>query len=405
MVSPTKLMLVLTLPVYKTPSGLYIEDQACNGLRLWLENFDRVEFFGPEFEVDEPPPASLSVDQIVHRERLKIIPLPGTYSPLSFLRHLPRVARLLRNHMKQATHLHFAIAGIWGDWGSVAALVARREKRPYAVWTDQVASRVAEFSAGGRRGIRRLYWLVTARLLRPYERKVIEGAAVGLFHGADCYEAYARFSSAPHLVHDIHVPPEAAITAPQLDAKLASIEAGLRIVYVGRVHPEKGVLDWIEALRQAAAAGVKYQATWWGDGPLLDEAHTVVAAAGLAKRVHFAGSIEDRGKLLRFLRDADIFLFCHKIPESPRCLVEALICGTPLVGYHWPFAEELIAENGGGILTPRGDTAHLAANLAGLSVEIRRDLVRRASADGSRFNDEAVFRHRSELMKELLSRS
>jgi len=397
-------MLVLPLAVYRTPTGRHIERQACNGLRLWLENFDQVEFFGPEFVVNQPPPASLPVEQIVHAERLSIYPLPGTYNPITFARRLPAAARVLRRHIRTADYLHFGIAGVWGDWGSVAAQIAQHEKRPYAVWTDQVASRVADFTARGKRGINRLYWNITAALTGPYERNVIRGAALGLFHGADCYAAFAPISPAPRLVHDIHVPRAAAITPAELDRKLAELRPELQIVYAGRAHPQKGIRDWIETLTRLAEQGVNYHATWFGEGHMLDDARAAVATAGLESRIQFPGNVEEHAVLLRHLKKADLFLFCHKIPESPRCLVEALICGTPIVGYRWPFAEELISENRGGILTPTDDTASLAGQLAELTIERRADLIRRAAQDGSHFNDEAVFRHRSELMKELLSK-
>jgi glycosyltransferase involved in cell wall biosynthesis len=48
------------------------------------------------------------------------------------------------------------------------------------------------------------------------------------------------------------------------------------------------------------------------------------------------------------LRTTDIFLFCHKTAELPRCLGEALAAGSPLVGYGSAYARDLVATNGGG---------------------------------------------------------
>ena len=49
-------------------------------------------------------------------------------------------------------------------------------------------------------------------------------------------------------------------------------------------------------------------------------------------QITFLGGL-DHDQLLRELKARDVFVFCHKIPESPRCLIEALQCGVPIVGY------------------------------------------------------------------------
>ena len=96
-----------------------------------------------------------------------------------------------------------------------------------------------------------------------------------------------------------------------------------------------------------------------------------------------------------------MFVFCHKTPESPRNLIEALVSGTPLVGYDSPFPKDLISAHGGGLLTPKDDVGALVSSLAGLARDRQRlaDLIGRAAQDGHPFNDVAVFRHRSEVIR------
>jgi len=68
---------------------------------------------------------------------------------------------------------------------------------------------------------------------------------------------------------------------------------------------------------------------------------------GLREVVDFPGFLSDRSELLEKLRLAHMMLFTHVTPESPRCLLEALICGTPIVGYANGFAKDLTAGRGG----------------------------------------------------------
>jgi colanic acid/amylovoran biosynthesis glycosyltransferase len=110
--------------------------------------------------------------------------------------------------------------------------------------------------------------------------------------------------------------------------------------------------------------------------------------------------MRDRVKLLELLRAADMMLFCHLTPESPRCLIESLLSGTPIVGYASAYPEDLIAVNGGGVLTSMSPVA-LSAELIRLASDgaLLAALFERAARDGHDMNDEAVFDHRVELMK------
>jgi glycosyltransferase involved in cell wall biosynthesis len=102
--------------------------------------------------------------------------------------------------------------------------------------------------------------------MAPYERLVIRRAALGLFHGADCFEAYAKYCCNSHLVHDIHVGSADLIELSTIRQQRTSHDL-LRIAYAGRVHREKGVFDWIDAMAVLASQGTAFDAVWFGDGP------------------------------------------------------------------------------------------------------------------------------------------
>jgi len=212
----------------------------------------------------------------------------------------------------------------------------------------------------------------------------------------DCYSAYSGYCKNPHLVHDIHLSREDCITASELKTRITRT-GPIRLVYAGRVHRDKGVFDWIEAL---SIADVEFTAVWFGDGPALPMARSRVDELGLSDRVKFPGSVESHSKLIRALKDFDAFVFCHKTPESPRCLVEALMCGLPIIGYDSPYPRDLIRSYGGGLLTPINEPRRVAESIP-LFVQKRESLSISAFNDGRAFDTTEVFRHRSELMRSI----
>ena len=401
------LLIYAPVPLYARADGtLLLEEQACNGLRLWAENFERLLVMMP-IESGMPPPNWVPLSNVgASLERIEVHPFPSAYRPDKFFAHLSKCRRQIRELIDRADYLSFAIGGLFGDWGAVACHEAYRMGRPYAVWTDRVESKVVRQSAN----VGPLRAQLRARLIhRPMallEKHVIRRASLGLFHGRETYEAYAPYCRKPEIVHDIHIARRDHIEPGALAEKIKDAESGgrLRICYVGRAEPMKGPLDWIEVLEKVAERSIDFDAVWLGEGSQYGEMKQRVARAGLQNRIRLPGHTADRAFVLGSLREAHIFLFCHKTPELPRCLIEALVSGCPIIGYDGAFARDLVSVHGGGQFAPLDNVAALAEIVAKLAKDRAQlgHLISQAAQDGSPFEDVEVFRHRSMLIKKYL---
>ena len=305
-------------------------------------------------------------------------------------------------HITRNRYLSFGIGGLVGDWAAVGARLAQSRGLRYSIHTDRVEHELMFQLASQKSPVRRLKAQLVGRSMRAYHRGIIRGCALGLWHGSDCFLAYSPWARENHLIHDIHLKPADVISAAELAAKQHSATRGrLRIVYAGRLDPMKAPLDWLRALGAARDLGADFEAVWLGDGPLHDDFHACLDQLGLRDYVRAPGFVSERATLLAELRRAHVFVFTHVTPESPRCLLEALISGSPIVGYQSAFAEELTSGRGGGAYVPLGDWQALGAKIAELWSNRARlaGLIFEAAENGSRFNDEAVFRERSELIR------
>jgi glycosyltransferase involved in cell wall biosynthesis len=408
--APATLLLYLSVPLHLRDGVPMLEDQACNGLRLWAEHFDRLIVVILKADRPAPPswvPLATAVGPAM--DRIEIVTVPEAYRPDRFLRALPGAIPVLRDAISRADYLGFAIGGLFGDWGAVGAFLAHRMGLPFYVWTDRVESDVVRQSATSGPWRRRLMARLTHRPMAWVERYLIRRADLGLFHGQETFDTFAPYSRNPHVVHDIHIRKSDHIDPARLTAKQAAAAGGgrLRFAYTGRADAMKGPHDWLSVMESLAASCIDFEATWLGDGDLADQMRARVASGVLRDRVRLPGFVRDRTAVLETLRAADLMVFCHKTPESPRCLIEALISGTPIAGYDSAFPRGLIQGNTGGVLTPRDDVPALAAAIADLARDRARlaDLIGRAAADGASFDDETVFRHRSELIKAHLPRT
>lgn len=400
------LLLVLPVPFRQGHGGLLVERQAANGLDRWAAEFSRVGVACPLLPatMGDLGQAWVGESTIERRRQLSLYPLPWAYHPRECLQHYRTTRETLGKFIGDHRYLQFAIGGLFGDWASVAALEAHRQHRPYAVWTDRVEHRVVRNLSRQESLPRRLRGWLISEAMRHYENHVIRRAALGLFHGSDTYLSYRDLCPRSHLVHDIHVGPEQAIHPATLAEKKAQATGPLRIVYAGRMDAMKAPLDWLRALALARDQGVAFQATWLGDGALMADCQALRKSLGLEDRVTLPGFVDDHARVLNELSDAHLLLFTHITPESPRCLLEALIKGCPIVGYRSFYPEDLLAEHGGGMLTPLGDPQALADALLALDRDRAKlaALMDAAAANGQRFNDRVVFAHRAALIKQYL---
>jgi glycosyltransferase involved in cell wall biosynthesis len=401
------ILLVLPVPFKKLDDGrLLCEEQATNGIDQWAEHFSHVTVAAPVLHGDLPQGASTVLwrDPVTlqHRDKVTLVPLPMAYSPLAFAASFTRGRRTLLQHITRNRYLSFGIGGLIGDWASLGARLAQSRGLPYSIHTDRVEHELMFKLASQKSLLRRWKAQLVGRTMRAYHRGIIRGCALGLWHGSDCFLVYSPWARENHLIHDIHLKPADAIPATALIAKQQSANGGrLGIVYAGRLDPMKAPLDWLRALGAARDLGAEFEAVWLGDGPLHDDFQACLDQLGLRDHVRTPGFVAERAALLAELRRAHVFVFTHVTPESPRCLLEALVSGSPIVGYMSAYADELTAGRGGGAFVPLGDWQALGAKVAQLAADRSSlaGLITEAAENGSRFNDEAVFRERCELIR------
>lgn len=404
------MLLVLHAPFRIRNGQIWWDSQACNGAEQWADSFGSIVVAAPvipeALAVQNTTTVWRSTATLARPDRFEFVPLPWAYSLPQFLQTYAQTRQHLAQLVRRCRYIQVAIGGLFGDWAAITALEAHRQNRRCAVHADRVEHQVVLSVAQQASWKKRLQAQVVSTLMARFERYVIQHGSLGLWHGQDCYAAYSPFCAASYVIHDVHIKPENAISAEALDRKLAeaSWTPLLRICYAGRIAPMKAPLDWVRALDQARSLGVQFHATWFGDGKLKSEMEALIAELALEDWIELYGFERNQDQLLERMRQAHLMLFTHITPESPRCLVEALASGTPIVGYASAYTEELTATHGGGSFVPVQDWQSLGQRLADLNSDRPRllRLIRAAAANGTRFNDRALFQQRSELIKQHL---
>jgi glycosyltransferase involved in cell wall biosynthesis len=403
-----RLLMVTHVPLRTIDGQHGLDKQTCRVLVRYAEQFDQVIYACPQVPEHEGNGRKASsswqaIAELPGADRIKMVPLPWAYRLPDFIKEYKKTRQLLSKYIQEANYLLFTPSILIGDWSAVACLEAMRLKRSYAVYEDRVEYEVIRRMLPTYSFKFRLKEAVQLPLIKPYSRFLIRNSQVGLFQGQDCYAAFAPICRDANCVYDVHTQKSDQIDPDTLHRKLAEVQDGkpIKVAYVGRATEMKGAIDWIKTIAQVCHAGVAIEATWIGDGPLLSEMQQLADNLEIREHINFVGFVSDLAEVLTLLKQQHIFTFCHKTPESPRCLIEALVAGCPIVGYESAYARGLIAEAGGGIFVPCEDQSALAEQILQLHHDRSKlsDLIRAAATSGQQFDEESVFARRSNLIK------
>jgi glycosyltransferase involved in cell wall biosynthesis len=144
------------------------------------------------------------------------------------------------------------------------------------------------------------------------------------------------------------------------------------VVYAGRLVPEKGVRELIEATASLPEVGLVIV----GDGPERRALEATAAALGATDRIRFVGAVA-HADVPRYLRHADVVVAPSWFEERGRVVLEAMAAGTPVIAARSGGVAASIEDGVNGLLVaPRSPQAlaaaiarvlsdeHLAASLA-----------------------------------------
>src|SRR4030042_4270093 len=149
----------------------------------------------------------------------------------------------------------------------------------------------------------------------------------------------------------------------------------MRIVFVGRLHPQKGIGTLLNALGRLARerADLSWQLQIAGTGPSMHELQALANELGINHCVDFLGHLDQVDSLLD---QGDCFVLPSLSEGMSNALLEAMARGLPCIVSNIAGNNNLILHQHNGWLVPPDDEQTLAEAIVEFSVNerLRRDL-------------------------------
>jgi L-malate glycosyltransferase len=172
-------------------------------------------------------------------------------------------------------------------------------------------------------------------------------------------------------------------SAKQLSHELGTKVDEILIGYVGRIVEEKGLKTLLYAVKQIQS--LPWQLVVVGSGPYEAEFDAIAKNLQLTHRIKRVGYVPHTETPL-YLSALDILVLPSETRSNwkeqfGRVIIEAIACGTPVVGSDSGEIPYLIKATGGGITFPEGQSVALAEQLKRLILDV--DLRSRLAKQGS----------------------
>jgi glycosyltransferase involved in cell wall biosynthesis len=138
-----------------------------------------------------------------------------------------------------------------------------------------------------------------------------------------------------------------------------------RLLFAGRLAPQKNIPLLVEVARQLKAAGQVFELEIVGEGPLGDELRAEVERTGLSAQVRFRGAIS-RDEIAAVFAGADILVLTSDFEGFPRVLMEAACAALPIVTTAVSGSDESITDGATGYIVPVGSASALVEKISAL---------------------------------------
>lgn len=281
-------------------------------------------------------------------------------------RFLGRVKRQLRH--ADVLHVH----GVFGWHVLLSVWAARALGRPYAV---TVHGHLHPDALRERRIAKRVYLALVGR-------RILEDASVVLVTAPperSIVQRHAPRARIEEVMPGLQVPP-----SPECgDATLDDVPGRpLNLLYLGRLHPHKGLHRVVRALGQARAEGLQAELAVAGTGRrgYLLAVGRLVRKLGLEAHVRFLGHADGERKAMLW-RAANVFVLPSRSENFGFAAAEAMAAGIPVIVSENVGLASLVEARQCGRVVPVGDTAALRQALLDYAdPAFRRDQGRRAHA-------------------------
>ena len=369
---PYLLVVGQQLPLFRDESGqLFAEELWQKDLSMHLDYLDHLVIASPCLKQVPPPNTKpLSIDKSI----VELIDLPQQKSLLHFLAVMPLIVFRLCKAVSRAGIVHSAIIGWPIPMGWLVTPLILIFRKPLVIIVESATWRL---QGGTRVGWKRRLRALVQEYMGQW---VLRKAALVIC----TQDEYRRSLLGPKRAHGF------VISASWIDkkdilpretaeehwrTKLSFSDPRLRILFVGRLTHDKGILILLEAMRQLDIDSLPISLGVVGDGVLKRQCESIASKLAGTTKVRLLGTVAYGAPLFEIIRGYDAVVVPSIGDEQPRIVFDAYSQAVPILASDTPGLRSCVKSGELGLFAAPNDVSGLADLLryaAGHRSELRR---------------------------------
>lgn len=300
--------------------------------------------------------------------RLYPVAMSRQVKPLTDLKGIFQLARIMRRGRYDVVHLHSSKAGVLGR-------VAAKLNGLKTVYTP---NGFYFLNAKGR--MARAFYLIVERMAGFLTDRLVavsESERVATLKARTV--SAGKITVIPNAIESDEIGPDPGARA-RVRAELGIPEDAIAVGTVSRFIQQKDPLTMIRMVHAVKTAAPDVHFVWCGEGgDLQQETMRLVRDLGLADGVHFTGFRHDVHEVMNAF---DVFVLSSIFEGLPYALLEAMFLEIPVVVTDVVGSRDVVVGDETGVLVPPGQPDALAVGVLELinDAEQRRALALRAKA-------------------------
>ena len=326
--NPSKNHVIITkIPFATTERGLFAVPTLWGwDLEAYASVFKKIMVVAPQLPYDRAKfPFVLGKDP-----NISFCSVPGFTNLRSFVRNLPKIARVLCVQMTNWDVLH--CTGAMGTpLGILAHIVGilKRKKRIFVIDADILSD--IEIRIKMEKTVMKIFLFLIKGFCLSLLKFCISTSHLTFVVGRGLYERYPNRKVVEIFASWVKRKDIISMTRFKNKLKNISDKKEIRLILASSLTPKKGVIYAIKAIKILQQRSIPVVLDVYGNGPMKNELEKSVQTLGLSGCVFFRGTVPYGEPFYRILREKDIILVPNLSEEQPRILFDALANGLVIV--------------------------------------------------------------------------
>lgn len=306
-----------------------------------------------------PPENTIKVGSETSFADAKFIDLPSPNSYAQAILMLPATVAQLWGAIASTDIVHSAVAGWPIPMAWLVTPIVLIQRKPYLIVVESAPWRLPPGTTASIKA------KILAYISERLNRWCINSADLTIFTQAEYQQSLlTKWDKPSHIINASWIDEENIISeadATQIwQEKISNSPKQLKIIFAGRLHPDKGVLVLLEAMKILDEENIAIKLDILGEGELLSNCQAASKAMQKSAQIEVLGTLPYGPKLFERFQQYHAIVVPSISDEQPRIVYDAYSQALPVLGSDTGGLRDCIENEKTGMLIAPNDPVALA---------------------------------------------